>query len=131
MDFRGTDPDAAVEQVNAWRERVGRLAADTKAMNERLRELRCTLHDPNRVVEVTVDSSGTLLDVHFSDRIRRVPPEDVARTLMETLEEARRRMSEESAQVIGETMGEDSRAGQAVAERLRDRLVPTGPEAER
>jgi DNA-binding protein YbaB len=131
MDFRGTDPDAAIGQVDAWRERVDKLAADTRAMNERLRELRCTLHDPNRIVEVTVDSSGTLLDVHFSDRIRRVPPEDVARTLMETLAEAKHRMSEESAQVIVETMGEDSHAGQAIAERLRDRLLPAGPEAER
>ncbi|WP_051326330.1 YbaB/EbfC family nucleoid-associated protein [Glycomyces tenuis] len=127
MDFRGTDPAAAVARVEAWKDRLDKLAADTKAMNERLEGLRCTHHDPNRIVEVTVDSGGMLLDVSFSERIKRVRPEDASRALMETLAEARRRVSEETAQVIGETMGEDSAAGQAIAERLRSGLVPSSP----
>ncbi|MCD0443099.1 YbaB/EbfC family nucleoid-associated protein [Glycomyces sp. A-F 0318] len=131
MDFRGTDPEAAIERVAAWRARVDKMAADTRAMSERLEELRCTLGDPNRVVELTVDSGGMLLDLRFSERIRRIPPEEASRIVMETLGEARRRVSEETARVIGETMGEDSRAGQAIADRIRDRLVPAGPEGRR
>lgn len=127
MDFRGTDPAAAVARVEAWKGRLAELAADTKAMSERLDQLRCTHHDPNHIVEVTVDSGGMLLDVQFSERIKRVQPEDVSRTLMETVAEARRRVSEETAQVIGETMGEDSAAGQAIAERLRHDGVPSSP----
>ncbi|MEU6857585.1 YbaB/EbfC family nucleoid-associated protein [Glycomyces sp. NPDC046736] len=127
MDFRGTDPAAAVARIEEWKARLDTMAANTRAMSERREGLRCTHQDPNHIVEVTVDSSGALIDVRFSERIKRVQPDDVSRTLMETITEARRLASEQTAEIIGETMGEDSAAGQAIAERLRTGKFPSTP----
>lgn len=98
------------------------MAADTQAMSDRLGALRVTAEDDNRLVEVTIDSSGVLVDARFDPRIQRVAPDVVSRALLSALREARLIAARRTRTIINETMGEDSVAGRTIAERLERQL---------
>ncbi|MBU2669840.1 YbaB/EbfC family nucleoid-associated protein [Actinoplanes bogorensis] len=87
-------------------------------MSERLADARISATDGNGLVEVTIDSSGVLVGVRFTDRVQRVAPDAVDRAVMTAFESARRKAARLSRQIIDETMGPDSIAGRAIAERL-------------
>ena len=116
------DPDASRAYLRDWKSRVDKLAADTKAVSDRLGALRTTAEDDNRLAKVTVDATGVLVDVEFSERIQRVAPEAVSRAVMSALRAARLRAAEQSRQIITETMGAESPAARALAERVERQL---------
>ncbi|MDA1365309.1 YbaB/EbfC family nucleoid-associated protein [Glycomyces algeriensis] len=118
------DPEGSRERLAAWQGRIDRLAEDTKLMSDRLEALRVTVADSNGLVTVTVDSTGNLVDMVFSERIKRQSPEVVSRTAMETIREAKQQVAERSSAIIEATLGSDSLAGRAIAERVRGRLEP-------
>ena len=120
------DPDAAMDYVRGWQGRIDRMAADTRAMNERLGQLRVSARDSNGLVEVTIDSTGVLVDVTFTDRIQRFAPDVVSRAVMSALGEARRTATERSTRIVTETMGGDSVAARTIAARLEQRLRGEG-----
>src|SRR5690242_7642331 len=98
------EPGAALDRLAAWKGRINQLAADTKAMNDRLSQLRVTATDRDRMVEVSVDAQGVLLDLRLGWRIRHVDPETVARTIMSTVQEARRGLADRAQEIIAETI---------------------------
>lgn len=120
------DPDGAMDRLAAWKGRIDQLAADTKAMSDRLQELRVTVADSNGLAEVTVDSSGALLDLRLGSRIHRVAPDVVARTIMDTIRDAKRQLAERSQEIIADTVGTESAAARAIAERVGQQLRDTG-----
>ncbi|MFE9694569.1 YbaB/EbfC family nucleoid-associated protein [Micromonospora sp. NPDC005806] len=124
------DPDGAVERLAAWKGRIDQLAADTKAMSDRLRELRVTVADGNGLTEVTVDSVGALVDLRLGQRIHRAAPEVVARTIMDTIHEARRQLADHSQEIIADTVGTESAAARAIAERVAQQLRDADPAAD-
>ncbi|MEV4642157.1 YbaB/EbfC family nucleoid-associated protein [Actinoplanes sp. NPDC049548] len=132
MDLSGgasplLEPGEAVERMAAWKDRIDRLATDTKAMSDRLGELRVTAADDNRMVEVTVDAQGALVDIHLGRRIQQVEPDVVARTIMATIRAARLRTADRAQEIIAETVGTDSPAARAIAAQVGDRLRDTAP----
>ncbi|MGA5304149.1 YbaB/EbfC family nucleoid-associated protein [Nucisporomicrobium flavum] len=116
------DPDGARAYLADWKSRIDRKAADTQAMSDRLGELRVTAEDGNGIAEVTIDSGGVLVDLRLTDRTQRVAPEVVSRAVLGALREARRKAAEQSRQIITETLGADSPAAHAIADRLDDQL---------
>ncbi|MFI9812586.1 YbaB/EbfC family nucleoid-associated protein [Saccharothrix variisporea] len=122
MDERILDPDGARERLAAWKGRIDQLAADTEAMSERMQAVRVTASDPNGLAEVTIDSTGTLVDLRLTDRIQRVPPTAVAQAIMATLGDARARMADRSQEIIADTIGTRSAAGRAIAESVGQHL---------
>jgi DNA-binding protein YbaB len=121
------DPDGAREQLEAWRGRIDRLATDTKAMSDQLEQLRVTAADPDGLVEVTVDSSGSLINLTLGPRFSRSSSDALARTIMDTVREAKRQVAARSQEVIESTLGTDSPAARAIATRVRERLTPPDP----
>src|SRR5258707_150216 len=65
------DPDSARDYLRSWNARVERQGANARAMSEQIGQLRTTVKDSNDLTEVTIDSSGVLLEVTFTDRARR------------------------------------------------------------
>jgi DNA-binding protein YbaB len=137
MDETILDPDGAMERMAAWKGRIDKLAADTLAMSERLQDLRVTMSDRNGLAEVTVDSTGALVGLRLTERIARVAPDVVAQAIMATIGEARSRMADQSQEVIAETVGTESAAARAIADRVGNHLrrnipsEPTAPAASR
>ncbi|MER6593585.1 YbaB/EbfC family nucleoid-associated protein [Micromonospora purpureochromogenes] len=124
------DPDGAVERLAEWKGRIDQLAADTRAMSERLQDLRVTAADDNRLVEVTVDSAGRLVELRLGQRIQRVAPEVVARTIMDTIGAARQQLADRSQEIIADTVGTGSAAARGIAERVGEQLRGADPVAD-
>ena len=113
------DPDSSRAYLRDWKGRVDRAAAAAQAMSERLGQARISAADGNGLVEVTIDSSGVLLDVRFTERIQRVPPEAVSRAVMTALGIARGKAARLTKEIIDETLGPDSVAGRMIEEKQR------------
>lgn len=122
------DPESARNRINAWQGRIDALAANTKAMSDQMQEVRVTVTDPDKMVEVTVDSTGNLVDLKMSARIHMATPGEVADTVMATIKAAKAEVAERSAEIISSTLGTESPAARALAERVRQQLTP--PEAD-
>lgn len=116
------DPDSAHEQVARWRAQAERMAEDTQAMSDRLGEARVTATDDNRLVEVTIDSTGRLVGLKLGERVRNVSPEMIARTIMQTIAVATGQMGERARQIIAETLGTESPAAREIADRVVQQL---------
>lgn len=123
------DPEESRERLLAWKGKIDQLAADTRAMSDRMQELRVTMSDPNHMVSVTVDSTGNLLDLQLTERSRRAEIQFVSQTIMETIREAKAQVAEQAAEIIESALGTESGAGRAIAERVRTQLMPP-PEPE-
>lgn len=128
MDERILDPDGARERLAAWKGRIDKLAADTKSMSEQLQGLRITAHDPAGMAEVTIDSTGTMVNLKLTDRIGKATPETVAATIMSTLGTARRQLAERSKEILADTVGTESAAGRAIVESVSRNLGTAEPE---
>jgi DNA-binding protein YbaB len=113
-----SDPEAARAHLAQLQARVDRMAEQTQAVAERLGQVRVSVSDPNGIVDVTVDSAGELVGVRFTSRVGRVPPEAVSRAVLSALAEAKRKVADQVQTAIAETMGADSQAGRAMADRV-------------
>jgi DNA-binding protein YbaB len=117
-------PEEARDRLAAWKGKIDQLAADTQAMSDQMQALRVTVSDPNHMVTVTVDSSGTLLDLQLTERSRRVELQHVSQTIMDTIRDAKAQVAERAKEIIESTLGGESAAGRAIAERVRSQLMP-------
>ncbi|MGI5211546.1 YbaB/EbfC family nucleoid-associated protein [Plantactinospora sp. CA-290183] len=116
------DPDGAMEHLSAWKGQIDRLAADTRAMSDRLDQLRVTATDDNGLAQVTIDHTGALVDLRLTPRIQRVAPEAVSRAIMNTIQGARKKAADRAREIIAETVGVDSPAARTIAERVDQQL---------
>ncbi|MEU8257849.1 YbaB/EbfC family nucleoid-associated protein [Micromonospora inaquosa] len=123
------DPGGAMDRLAEWKGRLDQLATATDAMSERIQELRVTVADGNGLVEVTVDSVGALVDLHLGQRVQRVAPDVVARTIMTTIAAAKRQLADRAQEIVGDTLGTDSPAARAIAERVGQQLRDAEPAA--
>jgi DNA-binding protein YbaB len=117
-------PEESRDRLAAWKGKIDQLAADTQAMSDQMEALRVTVSDPNHMVTVTVDSSGSLLDIQLTERSRRVELQHVSQTIMETIRDAKAQVAERAKEIIESTLGGESAAGRAIAERVRNQLMP-------
>lgn len=126
MDGNILDPDGARERLAAWKGRIDKLAADTQAMSDRLQGVRVTASDPTGLAELTIDSTGALVDLKLTDRIQRATPAVVAQTIMATLRDARNTLADRSQEIIVDTVGTESPAARAIADSV-ERQLRAGP----
>ncbi|MFC3491260.1 YbaB/EbfC family nucleoid-associated protein [Glycomyces rhizosphaerae] len=124
-------PEESRERLAAWKGKIEQLASDTQAMSNQMQDLRVTMSDPNHMVTVTVDSTGTLLDLQLSERSRRVELQYVSQAVMDTIRAAKAQVAEQAKVIIETTLGGDSAAGRAIAERVRSQLMPPADPEER
>ena len=80
------------------------------------------------MVEVTVDSTGSLVDLRLTGRIGRAAPDAVAAAIMGTIREAKAELADRTQEIVAETIGTDSATGRAIAERVGARLRGDGGE---
>jgi DNA-binding protein YbaB len=130
MDDRVLSPDDARERLAAWQGKIEKLAADTKDMSDRFQALQVTTSDPKRMVQVTVDSSGSLIALQLTRDIERASPEVVAATIMSTIRAAKVELAGMTQEIIEDTVGAESTAGQAIAARVSEHLLANAGEGE-
>ncbi|MEV0053714.1 YbaB/EbfC family nucleoid-associated protein [Saccharopolyspora shandongensis] len=122
------DPDGARERLAAWKDRIEKLAADTQTMSDRLQEVRVITTDPKGLVELTIDSTGALVDLKLTSKMERTAPDVVSRTIMETLAQAKNQLADRSQEIIADTVGTESAAARAISESVGNHLRTDQPE---
>lgn len=107
-----SDPDTAERGVTDWQAGVDERAARARELVSRLSALTATAHSEDRMVEVTVSSSGLLVGLVLDEGIRRRPAGRTAREILATLRAAQAAMTEAATAVTAETarIGHDRQA---------------------
>ncbi|WP_051326103.1 YbaB/EbfC family nucleoid-associated protein [Glycomyces tenuis] len=131
MDFPPIDPASARARLADWKERTDRMAADTQALAARAQELKATATDPDEIAEVTVDHTGSPVDLVFSTRIKRVPEEVAAQAVLAAIRAAKIKLAERSKELVESTVGADSAAGQAFVAGLKRQFGEDDQEGQR
>ena len=115
MDFPPIDPASARARLADWKERTDRMAEDTQTLASQVQALKVTAADREELAEVTVDHTGSPIDLVFSTRIKRVPEETAAEAVLEAIRAAKTKLAERSQELVGA----DSPAGQAFISGLK------------
>lgn len=123
MDDRVLSPDDARERLEAWKGRIDKLAADTQSMSDQFQRLEVTRKDPNGMTEVTVDSTGALVGLRLTREIDRSSPDVIAATIMATIRAAKAEVAQRSQEIVAETLGTESPAARAIADRVGQHLL--------
>jgi hypothetical protein len=87
-----------------------------------------TSTDPRGMAEVTVDNTGALVGLRLTREIERVSPEEVASTIMRTIRTAKTELADRSQEIIEDTVGTESAAARAIADRVAQQLRPRDDE---
>jgi len=129
--FRG-DPQDIERGLDEWVAGLERNAVRYQELQHRVEGVRLTATSPTGVVTVTVDATGALVDVSFTDRIVQTPPEELSRQVLMAVERARGQIVGEVQEVTEETLGAD--AGDSAErivgyyrERFPENAEPAGP----
>jgi DNA-binding protein YbaB len=116
------DPGGAKERMQAWKGKIDQLAADTKAMSDRFQALETTARDRDGMVIVTVDSSGSVVNLQLTQQIEGVEPQVLARAIMSTIKAAKARLADQTQEIIEDTLGTESPAARAISESVSRQL---------
>jgi DNA-binding protein YbaB len=124
------DLDGAERWIDNWESSIQDRAAKAKSFAERGQGLTATATDKDRVVEVTVDSSGGVTALNLSERIRKMAAHEVSDLILSVMRAAQSKLTHEMARVAGETMGEDSDMTRTIVASYEQRFPTTPPEEE-
>jgi DNA-binding protein YbaB len=127
QDASFLDPGGARLYLESVQEQVERTARNARTMREQLDQLRVRAADSNELARVTIDSSGVLVDLELTDRVRRVEPDVIARAVLSAVREARTKAVERSRQIAVEALGPDSMSARVFADRLEQQLQTPDP----
>ncbi|MEV4122959.1 YbaB/EbfC family DNA-binding protein [Micromonospora sp. NPDC049645] len=115
--------DAAQLRLDEWESSLAERAERAKRLSTMMRDLTGTARNADRTVDVTVDSTGLLIDLRLDERIRRQPAAHTARQILETTTAARADLLRQVNVVTAGSLGDDASA-QAIIDSYRSRLLP-------
>jgi hypothetical protein len=114
--------DDAQRAIDDWVAGFARRAERARALTDRLGGLTVTAVSRDRLVAVTVDSNGVLVDVRLQEAARRSSARWTAQQIMATYQNALTELLARTAQAVHESVGRDSPEGRAVLAGLTSRL---------
>jgi hypothetical protein len=106
--------DAAEHWIDDWQSEIEKQAARTQALAARFAEVNGSARSADGLVEVLVDSTGGMTDLHLDEGIRRHSAQHTAGEILSTVAAARAAMAERAAAAVAETVGHDSETGKAI-----------------
>ncbi|MEU8255486.1 YbaB/EbfC family DNA-binding protein [Micromonospora inaquosa] len=115
--------DAAERRLDEWESSLAERAERARTLSTTMRNLTGTARNADRTVEVTVDSTGLLIDLKLDEGTRQQPATHTARQILETTADARADLLRQVTAAAGETLGDDASA-QAIIDSYRSRLLP-------
>ncbi|WP_309115097.1 YbaB/EbfC family nucleoid-associated protein [Saccharothrix sp.] len=126
------DPGQAERGIDDWVEGMRSRADRLQALRDQVERIRVTETSVNGAVVVTVDSTGSPVDVRFTDRAASVRPDDLGPLFMNTLNAARARIAGEVRAATESQVGDDlPDTRRMVVDAYRDRFGDAPPPAPR
>ena len=125
-----TDPLAdTVRMIDNWERNAEEKAARFQAMSERVEQISITESVAGGAVSATVGSNGIPTDISMTDKVREMPPQEIAANVMAAIRKAQSRYPARLAEILAETVGEDDPAGQHIVT-TAERNFPPPPDDE-
>nr|WP_147459287.1 YbaB/EbfC family nucleoid-associated protein [Saccharothrix variisporea] len=126
------DPSQAERSIDDWVEGMRSRADRLQALRDQVEQVRVSETSANGAVTVTVDSSGSPVDVRFTERAAAVRPEELGPLFMSTLAVARARIAGEVRAATEAQLGDDlPDTRRMVVDAYRDRFGEAPPPAPR
>jgi DNA-binding protein YbaB len=121
--------NAAGRRVDEWDSSLAERATKAAVLSRRLAELAGTATSDDRLVEVTVDSSGALVGLRLDEQIRAQPASRTAEQILAAIRAAHENLVRQASAATIEALGADDPAGRAVVDAYEKRLRPGGADA--
>jgi DNA-binding protein YbaB len=113
--FSGTsrDPDEVMAGIDRWAQGFADKARRYQAAQERTEQLRLTATSPNGVVRVTVGADGNVTGLELGNKVRTMPPEDIATQILDTMRRAQSGIADRVSEVMTDSLGEEDQQTRA------------------
>ncbi|WP_219823976.1 YbaB/EbfC family nucleoid-associated protein [Actinokineospora auranticolor] len=127
----GGDGFQTEQELRRWSADVAAKAQRYQEMQAEVARVAVTESSRDDVVRVTVDATGAVTDLVISDRSRELPGAELAGLVLTTMRRAQSRITDEVADVMTRTVGDDPQTVAAVVGSYRERFPEPEPEPER
>ena len=111
----GDDLESADAMIDNWESSLAKRAELAKAFSERAATVTGTATSKDGAIGVTVDTSGGLVGLHLSERIRQRPAHETADEILAVTRMAQVQLSQEMARAAAEMPGNNDIAETIVA----------------
>ncbi|MEV0881860.1 YbaB/EbfC family DNA-binding protein [Micromonospora echinofusca] len=116
--------DEATRRLDGWEASIATRAARAKELASQVQAMRGTATSPDRTIQVTVDSSGLLVDLRLDDRIRQHSAAHTARQILDTTRAAHADLLSWITEATTGVLGAEDPTAAALVESYRHRLDP-------
>jgi DNA-binding protein YbaB len=123
--FSGTsrDPDEIMAGIDRWAQGFAEKAQRYQTAQQQTEQLRLTASSQNGVVRVTVGADGNVTGLELGNRVRTMPPEDLAAQILDTMRRAQSGIADRVGEVMAEQLGDEDRLTRAeMLDTLRTRF---------
>lgn len=123
--FSGTsrDPDEIMAGIDRWAQGFADKAQRYQAAQQQTEQLRLTASSANGVVRVTVGADGNVTALELGNKVRTMPPEDIAAQILDTMRRAQSGIAERVSEVMTAQLGDEDQETRAeMLDTLRTRF---------
>jgi DNA-binding protein YbaB len=126
----GADPDEAERRIQQWAQGFAEKAQRYQEVQAQTERLRLSASSPDGRIKVTVRADGSVTDLEFTDKIRSMPPNELAAQILSTMHRAQADIASKVGETMAATLGdEDQQTRSMMLDNLRERF-PEQPEDE-
>jgi DNA-binding protein YbaB len=126
----GADPDEAERRIQQWAQGFAEKAQRYQEVQAQTEQLRLSASSPDGRIKVTVRADGSVTDLEFTDKIRSMPPNELAAQILSTMHRAQADIASKVGETMAATLGdEDQQTRSMMLDNLRERF-PEQPEDE-
>jgi DNA-binding protein YbaB len=113
--FSGTsrDPDEIMAGIDRWAQGFADKAQRYQAAQQQTEQLRLTASSANGVVRVTVGADGNVTALELGNKVRTMPPEDIAAQILDTMRRAQSGIAERVSEVMTAQLGDEDQETRA------------------
>lgn len=113
--FSGTsrDPDEIMAGIDRWAQGFADKAQRYQAAQQQTEQLRLTASSANGVVRVTVGADGNVTGLELGNKVRTMPPEDIAAQILDTMRRAQSGIAERVSEVMTAQLGDEDQETRA------------------
>jgi DNA-binding protein YbaB len=118
----GSNPDQMQRRVSQWEHRFTGAATRFHAMRTEVERIRVSESGAGGAVEVTVDAQGALTELALTDKIRNMPPGELAAQVMACVRRAQQQLPSRVRRAMEATVGDQQRLIDQVVGVYRERF---------
>ena len=124
----GFDGARTEQELQRWAAGMTAKAERYQEMQRQVTGVTSAATSRDGVVTITVDSGGAVTDIRFTDGISRLTGDALSRLVSETMRAAQSRITDQVAEIMRTTVGDDHETVNAVVSNYRERFPEPEPE---